>query len=140
MERKHYKYMHGDIQNELLEIMALEVLRDLLDEIRQSKFFSYMCDETSDLSNLEQLVVCIRWIDEWFEAHEDFIGLVQVASTTSDSLLSISTDVLTRCNLSWCNCRGQGYDGANAMKGAQNGLSTKVKRIEPRQVLSCLFS
>ena len=32
-----------------------------------------MADETSHISNTEQLVICIRWLSEDFVAHEDFV-------------------------------------------------------------------
>ena len=31
--------------------------------------------ETADLSNKEELVICIRWVDDCFVIHEDFIGI-----------------------------------------------------------------
>ena len=43
--------------------------------IQNATFFTIMADETADISNNEQLVVCIRWVDENFVVHEDFIGM-----------------------------------------------------------------
>ena len=34
-----------------------------------------MADEVTDSSNREQVAICLQWIDEKFDAHEDFIGL-----------------------------------------------------------------
>ena len=135
LEKKRTKYCSPEIQNELIDIMAQEVLRDLLAEIRQSGFFSFMCDETTDSSNLEQCVCCIRWCSDDFEVFEDLIGLYELHSTTSDSVTSMIKDVFLRCNLSFQKCRGQCYDGANAMKGCKKGVATQIKAIEPRQVL-----
>ena len=38
-----------------------------------------MAYETADVSNKEQIVVCIRWVDFHFTVHEDF-----VVRTTAD--------------------------------------------------------
>ena len=55
-----HKYNHHDVQNELLNIMGAQVLREKLATIRDRKFFSIMADEGTDISNLEQLSFCIR--------------------------------------------------------------------------------
>ena len=47
------KYMHHNIQNELLLVMASNVLRVKVSTIRERKFFSIMADEGTDLSNIE---------------------------------------------------------------------------------------
>ena len=38
-----------------------------------------MADETADVPNKEQVVICIRWVDSNFTVHEDFVGLRSVA-------------------------------------------------------------
>ena len=57
--------------------MANQVIRDLVLEIR-GDFFSIICDEFTDISNKEQLNICIRWVDKELEAHEDFLGVYNV--------------------------------------------------------------
>ena len=59
LEKKTNKYISHDIQNELLEVMALSVLRNISRSIKFT-FYSIMCDECMDASNKEQLVICIR--------------------------------------------------------------------------------
>ena len=56
---KGANYLSHDIANELVDIMALNMLRKLLVEIRHSDF-SLIADETRDASSLEQLSVSIR--------------------------------------------------------------------------------
>ena len=41
-----------------------------------------MCDECTDAANREQLAVCIRWVDCYLEAHEEFIGLHLLENTS----------------------------------------------------------
>ena len=55
--------------------MVFTMLRDITKNISDNVFFSIMAEEATDSSNNEQLVVCIRWVDNRFEAHEDFIGI-----------------------------------------------------------------
>ena len=56
------KYQSPEIINEMIEIMALKVLCSLLLDIKSRHWFSLMADETRDVSNREQLVLCLRWV------------------------------------------------------------------------------
>ncbi|MEM6831947.1 MAG: DUF4371 domain-containing protein [Bacteroidota bacterium] len=68
------KFKHQDYQNELLSLMANEVLRNKLNLIKKGIFFSTICDEYTDVANKEQLSFCVRWVDEKLCANEDFLG------------------------------------------------------------------
>ena len=84
---KTNKYISHDIQNELLKVMALSVLRDISCSIHKSTFYSIMCDECTDASNKEQLVICIRWIgNSDLEVHEDVIGLYTIADISAATI------------------------------------------------------
>ena len=49
----------------------------MLEVIKSSGYHSIMVDESSGVSNKEQAVFCVRWIDENLISHEDFIGLCE---------------------------------------------------------------
>ena len=51
LESGQHKYMHNDIQNELIELMAKQVLAKKLESICSSKFFGIMADEHTDIPN-----------------------------------------------------------------------------------------
>ena len=53
------RYQSPENVNKLVEIMAHEVLRSMLSEM-----FSHTADENRNISNREQLVMCIRWVSE----------------------------------------------------------------------------
>lgn len=91
-----------------------------------------MVDETVDLNNKEQLVFCLRYVDESMEVHEDFIGLYTLDSTSADLIFESIKDVLLRMNLRMENSRGQCYDGASSMSGVKTGVAAKITRIEHR--------
>ena len=80
-------------------------------------------DETNDQSNIEQVVFVLHWVEETFEAPEEFIGLCMTSSLTADSLVSIIKDTLLRMILKIEHCRGQCYDGASATSGAKKWCS-----------------
>ena len=76
--KKTNKYTSWQMQNEMLKIMALCVLIDVAASLHSSTFYTIMADETTDSSNREQGVICLRWVDNNLNAHKEFIGLQQV--------------------------------------------------------------
>ena len=131
MERCRDKYISAEIQNELLKIMALRVLRTIAANIGERRF-TIMADETTDCSTIEQCVIVIRWVDEHLEPHEDFIGFYSIPTANSDTLVAVIKDALLHMNLSLANCRGQCYDGAAVMKGVRNGVSSRILAEQPK--------
>ena len=129
LEKKTEKYTSHDIQNELFKLMAHQTLRDLTDEMRDS-FYATICGEYTDISNKEQLTLCLRWVDELFNIHEDFMGFYQ--NIKSDTIVSAIRDVLLRRKISLNNCRGQCYDGASNMLGKKSGVAKQILDIQPK--------
>lgn len=78
LQRKTDKYTSPQIQNELIKIMALQILREITDLIQKAHYYTLMADEVTDISNREQVAICMRWVDDDFQPHEDFMKLVQV--------------------------------------------------------------
>ena len=133
LKRKSSKYTSPLIQNEILQLMALQILRQIAQQLKDVEF-TIMIDETTDISVREQVVVVFRYIDSNLDAHETFVGLYCTDSITANSLVQIIKDVLLRLNLKLENCRGQCYDGASNMKGIRSGVATQISAIEPRAV------
>lgn len=122
MKRKSSKYTSHDIQNEILQIMTLSVLRQIASNVHATHF-TIMIDETTDTSTNEQVVVVFRWVDySSLQVHEDFVGLYVMHSISLDSLCALIKDALLQFNLTLGNCRGQCYDGASNMKGHVSGV------------------
>ena len=122
------------MQNEIIETVALQVLRQVIESISSSPFLSLMVGETTDISNKEQLVVYIRWVDKNLQPHEEFIGLYHVESTQLSTLVSTIHDVLQSVNTSITTLRGQCYDGASSMSGHKSGVAAVFQIEEPRAV------
>ena len=96
--------------------------------------FCIMIDETSDASNVEQVILVFRWVDDNLAVHVEFIELYQSNSIDAKSLMAIIRDTLFRMNLKIENCRGQCYDGASSMSGAKGGVAKLINDDEPRAV------
>ena len=99
LKKKTDKYKSGEIQNEMLEVMALQVIQNLTLQLQESEFFSIMVDECTDSSNHEQLAICFWWVDHDLEVHEGFLGLYEIPNIAANTIVSVITDTLLRMNL-----------------------------------------
>ena len=95
-----------------------------------------MTDESSDVSNKEQVVVCIRWVDDELIANEEFVGIKPVERTTGEDIVLVLTETLTEMHLRIDDCPGQCYYGASKMSGAKSGVATRIKTLNEK----CLFT
>ena len=130
------KYTSHENQNEMLTIMARFVQNQILNKVRKSPFITIMVDETTDVSNKEQLTFIIRSVDEEFNVSEDYLGMYNLATTTASSIVSAITDILLRFQLPSTKLRGQCYDGCSTMAGARGGVAAKIQELEPRALFT----
>ena len=86
--------------------MSAQVLRDLIQDIRNN-YFSIICDEYMDISNKEQLTLCLRWVDNDVNAYEEFLGFYQIPDISANTLKSVIKDSLLCLSLSLERCRQQ---------------------------------
>ena len=48
-----------------------------------------MADETADVSDNEELVICIRWVDKDLEVHEEFVGVHPIENTKVETIFTV---------------------------------------------------
>ena len=129
------KYASHDIQNEILSLIANEVIRDLLKQIGEN-YYSLICDEYTDIVYNEQLTLCLRWVDNELVAHEDFFGFYKILNIAADTTVSVVEDALARLTLSLDKCRGQCYNGASNMLGKKSGVATRIQELQPKAFIT----
>lgn len=100
----------------MADIVSRQVVTSL-----DNSFFSILCDEYTDVGNKEQLTLFVKWIDK-LEAHEDFLGFVNIPNIRADIIEAVIKDVFIRLRIPFSNCRGQCYDGASNMLVSKSGL------------------
>ena len=63
------KYIHHDIQSEIINIMAGMITSEISEEVKDAEYFALLVDETKDVSKTEQLsiVVCYLHNDDIYE-------------------------------------------------------------------------
>ena len=135
LESGQHKYMHNDIQNELIELMAKQVLAKKLESISSSKFFGIMADEYTDISNKELLSMCFQWIED-LRIHEDFVGYYEIPDIKRDTIVTAIKDFLIRMQRSLNDLRAQAYDGASNMFGKNTGVSIQIAAEQSKALLT----
>ena len=81
LKEENLSYTSPEIQNEILKDMSLSILHDVVNCL--------MVDESSDISNQEQVAFCVRWVDEDFHSHEDFISLYEMEKTDATMMVNV---------------------------------------------------
>ena len=90
-------------------------------------FFTIMVNESSDVSNREQVVFCVRWVDEDLHSHEDFIDLYEMEKTYAPTMVvNVIKDIL-RLGLGKAKLRCQSYYGCSTMMGKKKRVATLIK-------------
>ena len=114
----------------MIQIMALRVLREVAENIQNVDFYSIMCDKATDVKSISELAVCLRWVGDELEAHDEFIGLKNMGNTDADSIVQELKDVLLRIHFKLDKCRRQCYDGCSTMSGSKTGVTVQTKSEE----------
>lgn len=134
-------YTSPDIQNEFIQLIGAEIISQIVKRAIKSRFFTVLADETTDISRIEQFSLCIRYIDlELYVVREDFLSFVPVHDVTGVGLARTIKDQLQNLGLDLQNLRGQGYDGAAAMRGAFNGVQAIIQNEFPKAIYTHCIS
>ena len=129
------RYLSPQIQNELISCIG-DIMRDsLANRINKSKYISILADETTDSATLEQVAICVRYIDKdengTYKVCEDLLGFVEVERQDATTIASALLHSLTSWGIDVEKIRGQGYDGASVMSGEVSGVRTRVSEQLP---------
>lgn len=132
---KRNNWLSGDIQNELLEIMAHFILRKIKDYICKSPFMAIMADGTTDVSGEEQFSICFRYVEPIsLKINEVFVGMYNPPSADAATLFSCINDLLVRMCLNFENVRGLCFDGAANMSGRISGVQKRISEVQPKTI------
>lgn len=121
------KYTSHNIQNEILEVLAEMVRKDVVEEVKQSGAFSILVDETKDLKKQEQISLVLRYYYKG-TVHESFLHFEHADKLDAAGLTEKIVNSLQKYGLQYKEqLVGQGYDGASVMSGRHNGVSARIQ-------------
>lgn len=128
---KNLTYISHRTQNELLESMSVTLKSVLTQEINEATCFSIIADETADISGIEQLSICIRFLKN-NNIYEEFIGFYPLEEFDAKFISKTILEACSHMRLDMNKCVGQGYDGCATMAGHISGVQKRIKDMYPR--------
>lgn len=69
-------YLSHSIQEEIIQCCRYEIISFILKEVKNSRYFSIIFDETTDISNISQMSLSLRYIDSNHRVQEKFINFL----------------------------------------------------------------
>lgn len=84
-------YTSPKIQNALIDSFSHLNQKKIIEDVTESQYFTILADETSDISQIEQFSLCIRYITHTkpYSIKEDFLEFVPVFDVTGEGLSNI---------------------------------------------------
>lgn len=96
--------------------------------MKKADIFLIMIDTTTDVSNIEQFSLVLRFVDEFGEIKERLVALESTNDATGKGMFELLCNICVKYDLDWINnlC-AQTYDGAASMQGQYLGLRSYVQ-------------
>lgn len=140
-------YISKLTQNEIIECCKQEILDVLLLEIKKANTFSVLFDETTDISNISQMCLIIRYVLNNI-IYEQFLSFIDchnyIYKKKKDDVSNIEDNVepkitgeilgdtvvkiLQELGLNLDNCVGIGTDGCSVMVSEVRGAVQQIKK------------
>lgn len=134
---KKTHYLGYQIQNEIVELMSSKVKNNILNMVRNSKYYSIIMDCTPDTSHTEQISLVLRYVVlnhdcKKVQIQESFLAFSPIFDSTGEGLFDFVVELLRNSNLDIKDMRGQGYDNGANMRGKHIGLQKRILDANPR--------
>lgn len=119
-------YTSPTARDDMLDALFSVVNAETLRLVQQASFVGVMVDETTDVSNLGQMVIHLRCVSAG-SISTRLGGLCQIAQRDAPSLKVALEEKLAALNLDWKKCH-IASDGASVFTGRLNGVSVRLIR------------
>lgn len=118
-------YHNEKICIDIMFAISTILQRQILDKIRDSRFFGIMIDESTDISVLDHLVIFAIFL-KGSVVTTSFLGLLWIVDGQKSSrvIFDLLIDVLKTWGLDMNKCIGFGFDGVSTMVGKNTCVAT----------------
>ena len=113
--------------------MAESVRKKTREELRTARYFTFIADETKDISKSEQLSLVLRYVFNG-NTYERFISYTKCNELNAEAIFTNITSALKEIDTDITNCISQCYDGASVMIGHLTGARTRVTDVNPSAI------
>lgn len=149
-------YISPKIQNNIIECCKNYITESIINEVNESRFYSIIFDETTDISHVSQMSLVLRYVHNNI-IKENFIAFIDCHSyafssntttnedskfndidnieredtleskLTGDILGQIVVDIIKQLNINPLNCVGIGTAGCSVMTSTLRGAVSKIQ-------------
>ena len=91
-------------------------------------FFSIMDDECTDVTTIEELTICCRWVESGVP-EEHFIEILPLKKANAESIYSELVEYCREKNIQLGRLIGMGFDGAATFSGDKTGVQRRLKEL-----------
>ncbi|KAL1270838.1 hypothetical protein QQF64_029854 [Cirrhinus molitorella] len=114
-----------------IDSISADILSQLISRIKNSEFFSLQVDESTDVANLSNLLVYVRYLFE-NTVHEDFLFCCPLAThSTGEDIFNLMDSFFRVNEIDWALCVGICTDGAKSMMGRHKGAVALIRKVAP---------
>ena len=129
-------YLSPEIQNEIIQLLAAEILSINSGLLKNAKYYSIILDCTPDVSHEEQMSIVLRFVEcnpkVGIHIREVFFGFLNVHDTTGKDLMESFLEKAHSLDLNIADMRAQSYDNGANMKGKNKGVQSKMLELNDR--------
>ena len=113
-----------------IQEMSGDIADQVMAGVKDSKFgFAIQLDESTDVAKCSQLVVYVRFIQNFTVKTELMLNQELAATTKGKDVFNVLADFFKENELDWSKLVGYTTDGAPAMLGRKSGFQTYVKDV-----------
>lgn len=105
-ERRTITFLSNKTQNQMLNILAEDIRRNIIDEIRAAKFFAIIIDTTTDISKKDQFTIVVRYCRSNSstgepEVVERLLALDTCENATGKGMFDLFKKLLEKHSIDW---------------------------------------
>ncbi|XP_070761850.1 general transcription factor II-I repeat domain-containing protein 2-like [Enoplosus armatus] len=113
---------------ERISELSADLDNQLKQRVKSFVAFSIAIDESTDITDVAQLAIFIRGVNETLTVSEEFLELVPMTdTTTAEDIFSSVVGALDRVGVDWSRAVSLATDGAPSMIGKKAGVVTKFR-------------
>lgn len=111
-----------------IDEMSSDIKEQLIQKSTEFLYFSLAIDESTDVTDVAQLAVFIRGVDDNLRTTEELLKLIPMHDTTkAEDIFNEIKVLFEEEKLSWLKLASLVTDGAPAMASPKNGVVGKIK-------------
>ena len=120
---------------EFVNALGTWVEESLLKRLHKAPFFGIVADECTDVTTIEELTICCRWVEKGVP-EEHFIEILPLKKANAESIYSALVEYSRKKNIQLGRLIGMGFDGAATFSGNKTGFQRRLKELSPQHCLS----